>query len=160
MNLASEPGTLPELTAKSGELKASCQELKALREARAAALEGARLVHKLNRDIEDCRASIQDKQAELSNEHDIDEYESLQLMYDKQEDLEKEIENLNERVNKLQSNGENLVERYGNDDHVNGKVNELKAEWTKLKSMSGMQNDKLKRLENVKEFYEMFAEVM
>ncbi|XP_063713472.1 spectrin beta chain, non-erythrocytic 5-like isoform X4 [Symsagittifera roscoffensis] len=160
MNLASEPGTLPELTAKSGELKASCQELKALREARAAALEGARLVHKLNRDIEDCRASIQDKQAELSNEHDIDEYESLQLMYDKQEDLEKEIENLNERVNKLQSNGENLVERYGNDDHVNGKVNELKAEWTKLKSMSGMQNDKLKRLENVKEFYDMFAEVM
>ena len=138
----------------------SVYELKTLREARVAALDGARLVHKLDRDIDDCKDIIQDKQVELSSEHDIDDFESLQLMYDKQEDLEKEIQDMDSRVNSLAEEGNKLVEKFGNGDHVDGKIADLKNEWTRLQSMSGMQNDKLKRLESVKEFYDMFADVM
>ena len=60
-HLASSPVALPYLSDKISSLKSSKRELDALRDARSAALDGARLVHRFDRDVEDCRATIQDK---------------------------------------------------------------------------------------------------
>ena len=131
-----------------------------MRDARSAALDGARLVHRFDRDVEDCRADIQDKQIELSSEHDLDEFESLQLLYEKQCDVEKEIAEVEKRVGKLGDDGHNLVENYGNESHVKGKLEELKEDWRKLVAVFSLQNNKLSRLENIKQFYDTYREIM